>query len=190
MEPVDCFCTFSPKKLSKLSSLKPKTKPGSSSASPRTPKSPLNITPPRNSLREEELREVFRRFDSDCDGKISAAELRSYFASIGEYMSYEDAQGIINHLDTDKDKLLGFQDFLRLMEYNDGRHREEDLKAAFGIFEWEKGSGRITAKSLQRVLGQLGDPKSYDECVAMIQVFDSDGKGELGYDEFQQMMTA
>ncbi|KAL0461514.1 UNVERIFIED_CONTAM: putative calcium-binding protein CML41 [Sesamum latifolium] len=54
----------------------------------------------------------------------------------------------------------------------------------------EKGSGRITAKSLQRVLGRLGDQKSYDECVAMIRVFDSDGKGELGYHEFQQMMAA
>lgn len=190
MEPVECFCTFSPKKLSKLSFLKPKTKPGSSSGSPRTPNSPLSITPPRNTLREEELREVFRRFDCDCDGKISPAELRSYFGSVGEYMSFEDAQGIINHLDTDKDNLLDFQDFLRLMENNGGGHREEDLRAAFGVFEWEKGSGRITAKSLQRVLGQLGDPKTYDECVAMIRVFDSDGKGEIGYEEFQQMMTA
>ncbi|KAL8546205.1 hypothetical protein ACS0TY_006062 [Phlomoides rotata] len=192
METVDCFCTFSPKKLSKFGSFKPKNKPGSSSGSPRTPKSPnLSITPPRDSMREEEvIREVFRRFDGDCDGKISPTELRSYFASVGEYMSYEDAEGIINHLDTDNDNLIDFQDFLRLMEHNGGGGREEDLRAAFEMFEWEKGSGRITAKSLQRVLGRLGDPKSYDECVAMIRVFDSDGKGGIGYDEFQQMMMA
>ncbi|KAK4426313.1 putative calcium-binding protein CML19 [Sesamum alatum] len=133
---VQCFCTFSPKKISKLSSLKPKPKP----VSPRTsPKSPLNITPPRNSPREEELREVFRRFDSDCDGKISAVELRSYFASIGEYMSYEDAQAIIGHLDSDNDGLLDFQDFLRLMEDNGGGQREEDLRRRLGYLKWKKG---------------------------------------------------
>ncbi|KAK4409767.1 putative calcium-binding protein CML41 [Sesamum angolense] len=184
MDAVQCFCTFSPKKLSKL---KPKPKPKPKPGSPTTPKSPLNITPPP---RQKELLEVFRRFDTDCDEKISAVELRSYFASIGEYMSYEDAQAIISHLDSDNDGLLDFEDFLRLMEDNGGREGEEDLRAAFGIFEMEKGSGRITAKSLQRVLGQLGDQKSYDECVAMIGVFDSEGKGELGYHEFQQMMAA
>ncbi|KAL0461515.1 UNVERIFIED_CONTAM: putative calcium-binding protein CML19 [Sesamum latifolium] len=108
MEAVQCFCTFSHKKLSKL-----KPKPGS----PTTPKPPLNITP---QPRQKELPEVFRRFDSDCDGKISAVELRSYFASIGEYMSYEDAQAVISYLDSDNDGLLDFEDFLRLMEDNGG----------------------------------------------------------------------
>lgn len=179
METVDCFCTFSPKRLSKP---KPKNKPGSSSGSPKSPG--LSITPPRE---EDLIREVFRRFDGDSDGKISPTELRSYFASVGEYMSYEDAEGIIRHVDRDNDDLIDFQDFLRLMENNGP---DEDLRAAFEMFEWEKGSGRITAKSLQRVLARLGDPTSYDECVAMIRVLDSDGKGGIGYDEFHQMMMA
>lgn len=192
MEPVECFCTFSPKKLTKLTSVnKPKPKPGSSSSSGS--RSPTITTKAlrRSSSREEELREVFRRFDSDGDGKISPAELRSYFGSVGENMSYEDAEGVIRHLDSDDDNLLGFEDFLRLMEGGGGGREEEELslRAAFGIFEWE-GTGRITARSLQRVMGQLGDPKSYQECVAMIRVFDSDGKGEIGYAQFQQMMTA
>lgn len=102
-------------------------------------------------------------------------------------MSYEDAEGVIDHLDSDNDKLLDFQDFMRLMEHGGGGGGEEDLRAAFGVFEWE-GTGRITGRSLQRVLEQLGDPRSYDECVAMIRVFDSDGKGEIGFHEFQQMM--
>lgn len=142
-----------------------------------------------SSSREEEMREVFRRFDGDSDGKISPTELRSYLVSVGESMSYEEAEGIISHLDSDNDKLLDFEDFLRLMEGGGGGGREEDLRAAFGVFEWE-GTGRITARSLQRVLGQLGDPRSYDECVAMIRVFDSDGKGGIGFGQFQQMMTS
>lgn len=142
------------------------------------------------SKEEEEYREVFRRFDNDNDGKVSALGLRSYFASVGEYMSEEDAEAVIADLDADGDNLIDFQDFLRLMTKNNKNNnkKEEDLKAAFGIFELEKGCGRITPKSLQRVLSRLGDSKSYDECVAMIQVFDTHGKGEIGYPEFHEMM--
>ena len=136
---------------------------------------------------EDQYLEVFRRFDDDNDGKISAVELRAYFGSVGENMSHEDAQAVISDLDTDGDNLIDFQDFLRMMNKES---EEQDLKAAFEMFEFEKGSGRITAKSLQRVLSRLGDAKSYDECAAIIQVFDSDGKGEIGYSEFQEMMAA
>lgn len=164
----------------------------SSFSSPRTPKSP-SVTLRKSSnnstrSREDEYREVFRRFDSDNDGKISALELRAYFGSIGEYMSHENAQAVITDLDTDGDNLIDFQDFLRLMTKEGAE--DEDLKAAFETFEFQKGSGIITPKSLQKVLSRLGDEKSYDECVAMIQVYDTDGKGELHFHEFQQMMTA
>ncbi|XP_047951438.1 putative calcium-binding protein CML19 [Salvia hispanica] len=165
MEAVKCFFSSSPKK--QASSMKPKSKWGSMSRE------------------EEEMREVFRRFDSDGDGKISAAELRSRMESVGEYMSSEEAEGNICHLDSDNDKMLDMEDFLRMMG---GGQEEEDLRAAFGVYEWE-GTGRITARSLQRVLGQLGDPRSYDECVAMIGVFDSEGEGGIGFHHFQQMMT-
>lgn len=149
------------------------------------------VTPRKTSTREEELKQVFRRFDRDSDGKISAVELRAYFASIGEYMSHEEAQGVIQDLDTDGDNLIDFADFLRLMnkEVAAGEDHEEDIKAAFEMFEFGKGSGRITPKSLQRVLSRLGDVKSQDECEAMIRVYDADGNGELDFDEFYQMMA-
>lgn len=169
---------------------------GSTTSSPRstTPKSPPSVTPRKSSssfrVKEDDYREVFRRFDTDNDGKISAAELRAYFGSIREYMSHEEAQSIITDLDTDGDNLIDFQDFLRLMKRESHEGDQQDLKAAFEIFEFQKGSGRITPKSLQKVFSRLGDAKSYDECVAMIDVYDADGKGELHYHEFQEMMTA
>jgi len=175
----------------------------SSSSSPRLRKSSSSLSSPRSSANtppitpkcttwEEELREVFRRFDFDNDGKISAIELRAYFGSIGEYMSHEEAQAVIEDLDTDGDNSIDFQDFVRLMKREGGGRGgrgRDDLKAAFEMFEFEKGSGHITPRSLQRVLSRLGDTKSYDECVAMIDVFDTDGNGELDFHEFSQMMT-
>ncbi|XP_037491329.1 LOW QUALITY PROTEIN: probable calcium-binding protein CML41, partial [Jatropha curcas] len=127
-------------------------------------------------------------FNRDGDGMISAFELRAYFTSIGfgEYMSYEDAEAIIKELDTDGDDLLNFLDFLKLMKRDD---EEEDLKKAFEMFELEKGDGCITPRGLQRMLNKLGDQKSLDECVAMIQVFDTDANGVLDFHEFHQMMV-
>ncbi|XP_059624688.1 probable calcium-binding protein CML41 [Cornus florida] len=179
-------------KLSTLPRLRSKSSstlssPSSSNTSPITPKSTASW--------EDELREVFRHFDRDNDGKISAIELRAYFGSVGEYMSHEEAQGVIDDLDTDGDSSIDFQDFMRLMKREGGGGcgcgggDQDDLKAAFEMFEFEKGSGYITPKSLQRVLNRLGDSKSYDECVAMIQVFDTDGNGELDFHEFRQMMA-
>ncbi|KAF7134319.1 hypothetical protein RHSIM_Rhsim08G0110900 [Rhododendron simsii] len=178
-----CF----PHKGLKLTLPRLKSKSSSNSSSPRSPGSPIG---PKNTRREDELREVFRHFDKDNDGKISAIEIRAYFGSIGEYMSHEEAKAVIDELDGDGDEMIDFADFMRLMKRDeDGHEEDEDVKAAFGMFEFEKGCGRITAKSLQRVLSRLGELRSYDECAAMIRAFDVDGNGELDFHEFHQMMA-
>ncbi|KAE8685380.1 putative calcium-binding protein CML41 [Hibiscus syriacus] len=159
-----------------------------SSPTPTFPES--SPSPPRKTPKRpyEEMKEVFRYFDGDDDGKISALELRAYFGSIGEYMSHEDAQAVINELDSDGDSMLDYQDFLKLMKV-ENRDDDDDLKRAFEMFELEKGSGCITPKGLQMMLNRLGDAKSYDECVAMIQVYDIDGNGVLDFYEFHEMMA-
>ncbi|GMH14742.1 hypothetical protein Nepgr_016583 [Nepenthes gracilis] len=141
--------------------------------------------------REDEQKEIFRHFDIDNDGKISALELREYFASIGEHMSHEDAQGVIDDLDSDGDRMLDFQDFVKLMDGKRGAGDgdDDDLKKVFEMFEYEKGSGRITPRGLQRMFDRLGDSKSHDECAAMIQIYDVDGDGELDFLEFHKMMS-
>ncbi|KAF2283626.1 hypothetical protein GH714_012516 [Hevea brasiliensis] len=100
----------------------------------------------------------------------------------------KEAQAVIDDLDSDGDKLLDFKDFLSLMK-REANEEDDDLKKAFEMFEMEKGSGCITPKGLQRMLHRLGDAKSYDECVAMIHVFDTDGNGVLDFQEFHQMMA-
>lgn len=189
--PTKCF----PNVGLRISLHKKKAKPnGSSSSSSSAPRSPSQ-TPsspfrrPKGLTREEELREVFLQFDMNEDGKISAFELRRYFGSIGECISQEDAQEVIDELDSDKDGMLDFGDFVKLMDSKQ-EGVDDDLRKVFEMFEHEKGYGRITPRGLQRALNRLGDSKSYDECVAMIQVFDVNGDGELDFNEFHHMMAA
>ncbi|GAA0174208.1 calmodulin-related [Lithospermum erythrorhizon] len=185
-----CF----PHKTLKKSLPKSRSKSSSSTKSldsPKTPnKSSIIMASHRSSTssRDEEFKEVFRRFDVNNDGKISAFGLRNYFGSIGEHISHEEAELVIDGLDTDGDKMIDYNSFIKLMKCEVNEH--EDLRAAFEMFEFEKGCGRITPKSLQRLLNKLGDMKSYDECVSMIRAYDVDGNGELDYYEFHQMMMA
>jgi calcium-binding protein CML len=145
--------------------------------------------PSRGLDRMAELREIFRHFDRDMDGRVSGRELGEFFASMG------DAGGsLVLGLGLDggdlADLMLGFDDFVRIMESKGGEDEErEDLRRAFEAFEAVKGSGRITPRGLQRVLSQLGDEPSVAECEAMIRAYDDDGDGELDFHDFRRMMT-
>ncbi|XP_058111348.1 calcium-binding protein CML37-like [Magnolia sinica] len=59
---------------------------------------------------------VFRYLDENGDGKISAAELGSYMRTIGEDLSVEDSEAVVESINSDGDGMLGFEDFVRLIE--------------------------------------------------------------------------
>lgn len=134
--------------------------------------------------KEDETRQVFSYFDNDNDGRISVDELMAYFTSIGESITHDEAQKIVQEFDKNGDNLLEFEEFVGLMEKDDNI-----LKMAFEVFEIEKGSGCITAEGLRQVFRRLGNAKSYQECESMIRVFDLDGNGVLDFYEFQKMMA-
>ncbi|KAL5222400.1 hypothetical protein ABZP36_027113 [Zizania latifolia] len=139
-----------------------------------------------------ELREIFRHFDRDMDGRISGWELREFFASMGDAgaaaaMELDAAGGGGGGGDM---LMLEFEDFVRIVERKGGEEEErEELRRAFEAFEAVKGSGRITPRGLQRVLSQLGDEASVAECEAMIRAYDDDGDGELDFHDFHRMMS-
>ncbi|PIN15829.1 Calmodulin and related proteins (EF-Hand superfamily) [Handroanthus impetiginosus] len=147
-----------------------------------------------NGIKEEgEFRKVFSYLDANNDGKISADELSASFSSIGDDVSIDKVEKIIREFSnggaTEDSLLLDFEAFERMMDLRDSED-DKVLQQAFEVYVEEKGGARgcITPEGLRRVLGRLGDVKSYEECEAMIRVFDLDGDGVLDYNEFQKMM--
>lgn len=135
-----------------------------------------------SSSRQCELHRIFQHFDRDNDGKISGAELRAFFASMGDDTPMPSSSG------GGGGYLLDFAGFVALMERGEGS-QEEDLRRAFEVFNAVESTGRITARGLQRVLAQLGDERSVANCEAMIRAYDVDGDGGLDFYEFQRMMS-
>lgn len=68
---------------------------------------------------EEELREAFRVFDKDHDGHISKAELRHVMISLGEKLTDEEVEEMIQEADLDGDGLVNFDEFVRMMMLSD-----------------------------------------------------------------------
>jgi Ca2+-binding EF-hand superfamily protein len=59
---------------------------------------------------------VFRMFDLDGDGQITADELKSALAELGEDVTVEDAVERIGTGDTDDDGRISLAEFLVMME--------------------------------------------------------------------------
>lgn len=65
---------------------------------------------------EDELREAFKVFDANGDGKISAEELLQVFLAMGDGCTIDDCKRMIGGVDSDGDGLVCFKDFLKMMD--------------------------------------------------------------------------
>ncbi|GMF00704.1 unnamed protein product [[Candida] boidinii] len=67
---------------------------------------------------EAEILEAFKVFDSDGDGKISQAELRRVLTTIGEVLTDEEANKMLEAADTDSDGQIDIEEFARILRGN------------------------------------------------------------------------
>nr|GEV94879.1 putative calcium-binding protein CML23 [Tanacetum cinerariifolium] len=137
-----------------------------------------------------DYKRVFDHFDEDNNGMVSPSELHRRVGLIcHEQVLIEDVQVIVESLHGSKvdGRELGFDDFVSLMDSDNEDEKVEDLRKAFRLYE-NDGSDCITPKSLNRMLIRLGESRSVDECVGMINQFDLNGDGVLSFAEFKAMM--
>ncbi|EPS63975.1 hypothetical protein M569_10810, partial [Genlisea aurea] len=151
----------------------------------------MNSTPSMNSRAqiEEELEQVFKKFDVNGDGKISGSELGAIFRSLGgEAMAEEELKSMIREVDSDGDGFIDLKEFVELNTKDiDYDETVENLKDAFQVFDID-GDGSISCEELRQVLESLGEECTLGECAKMIAGVDSDGNGMISFEEFKVMM--
>lgn len=64
---------------------------------------------------EEEIVEAFRVFDKDGTGTISVAELRHIMGNLGEKLTEQEVEDMIQQADVDPEGLIHYEQFVRLM---------------------------------------------------------------------------
>jgi calmodulin len=136
-----------------------------------------------------ELKEAFEIFDKNSDGALSATEIGAVLSRLGSDFNLEQIKKIIAKIDTDGNGEIDFDEFLKMMKQKNKRTTyEDDLKEAFRVFD-QDGDGTITGAEIQRVFKALGEDIDKVEIDLMISIVDTDGNGEVDFEEFKQMMT-
>ncbi|KAG2177162.1 hypothetical protein INT43_007819 [Umbelopsis isabellina] len=64
---------------------------------------------------DQELRDCFRAFDKNGDGRISLDELELAMKELGEDMTKEELHEMMRDGDADKDGMIDFEEFKRLL---------------------------------------------------------------------------
>ena len=131
------------------------------------------------------LNYYFLLLDKDGDGTIDPSEIAIVMRSLGQQITEKDMKEIIAVLDADGNGSIGFDEFLDMMSML--KDPEDEMLKAFQVFDAD-GSGNITAQELRTTMGKLGVKLTDDEVDDMINEADTDGDGQISYEEFSNMM--
>ena len=64
---------------------------------------------------EEEVINAFRVFDKEGNGLIASSELKHIMMTIGDKMTEEEADEMVNEADIDEDGMINYEEFVRMM---------------------------------------------------------------------------
>lgn len=106
-----------------------------------------------------EYKEAFNMLDENCDGLISAAEIKSMFAKIEQPISDDEVKVMLKEIDLDGNDFIDLDEFIQMMVKYETRitpeQYEVSLRRVFEIFDLDKNSF-ITETELKEVMGKLG----------------------------------
>ncbi|GAA0159165.1 calmodulin-related [Lithospermum erythrorhizon] len=136
----------------------------------------------------DELKQVFDKFDSNKDGKISPDEYMAILKALGRsYFIPKEVEKIFEVADLNGDGFIDFKEFLE-MQQKGGGVRASELQSAFRAFDID-GDGKITVDEVFELMKRLGEKHSWKDCRKMVRAVDTNGDRVIDMDEFLNMMT-
>ncbi|KAK6183521.1 hypothetical protein SNE40_010991 [Patella caerulea] len=136
-----------------------------------------------------EFREAFTLFDKDGDGFVTADELGTVMRALGGTITDAELNEMVASVDTDKNNLIDFPEFLTYMAKTLSKKESPDtVLEAFAVFD-KDNNGFISARELRHVMTNLGERLTDEEVDEMIREADMDGDGQINYTEFVKLMT-
>eukprot|EP00434_Breviolum_minutum_P031333 symbB.v1.2.027706.t1/scaffold2863.1/size68590/9 len=136
------------------------------------------------------LRETFQALDENGDGLLTAAELKAGLEKGGLKDIPGDLQEILKAIDADGSGVIDYTEFLAATL--DRKHfiEEDACWQAFRVFDRD-GNGSISQKELAEVLASDDVAGKFHKDLAdLMKMVDTNGDGEIDFQEFMQMMRS
>ncbi|XP_064622189.1 uncharacterized protein LOC135484541 [Lineus longissimus] len=135
---------------------------------------------------EKELKEAFRKFDRNGDGKITPEELRYYLTNFGdEKFSIVEAEEFIREFDTNHDGVIDYQEFCHMI--TNSFNSSLDIRAVrsrLGLFT------RIMENQNQPKRPSNMTQKQFDDLRDAFNQFDKDGDNTISVEELGYVIRA
>lgn len=100
----------------------------------------------------------FRIFDDNGDRKIDKQEFYWGLKDLGAQISMNEAQILLSHLDTNKDGVVSYDEFLCGLRGSPNETRQEIINQCFHKFDAD-GNGTVTSADLRVVYDTSQHPK-------------------------------
>ena len=136
-----------------------------------------------------EIKEAFDLFDTDGGGTIDPGELKAAMTSLGFEAKNQTIYQMISDLDEDGSGTIDFDEFLDMMTARmSDKDSREDIQKVFKLFDDDR-SNSINIHNLRRVARELGETMDDSELQEMIERADSNGDGQVTFEDFFNIMT-
>lgn len=121
---------------------------------------------------------LFRQFDLNEDGKVTAEELVLIFQNLGQNKSEDEAKEMIKNIKGNEKDHITFEQFNKV---------SDDVETTFGLFDTD-GNGQISPAEFIHRLGELNIRTSGSQVEEIIRRADVDGNGKINIEEFNAVM--
>lgn len=136
------------------------------------------------------IKEAFQIYDKDNDGLISIKEMASIMRALGQNLTEQELQEIIKIYDRDETGKIEFTEFFHLVHQRmKDPEGEEDLIEAFRLFD-RANEGTIPYDDIASAMSNTGEKVTKEEIDRYFKDFDSEGDGQINYEEFIKFMLA
>ena len=135
-----------------------------------------------------DIRNLFVKFDMNCDGKISYNEfLEGYKRTVGGIIQNDkEFIKVMKKIDQSKSGDIEYEEFVRAMIDKTQLVTEDNLRITFQMFDRD-GSGSIEPGEIKQILGLSAkySDKVWNEIINQIE---HENENEITYEEFKAMM--
>ncbi|KAB5535700.1 hypothetical protein PHYPO_G00121020 [Pangasianodon hypophthalmus] len=124
--------------------------------------------------------ELFEKLDTNKDGKVDVAELRTGLIAMGIALRTGEAQKILATGDKNRDGVLDFTEFARYL-----KEHEKKLWLTFKSLD-KNNDGRLDACEIKQSLSELGMDISTEAALKILQSIDNDGTMTVDWNEWRE----